>query len=183
MPINEIEIHPYLKQGQLTNSKSLILGSFPVYECTDPDTLPKQKIRKSNNAFRYFYGSSKSSFWSLYSKYIDSTVNFNPNSISKSLLQNNISISDTIISCYRKMQSSSDKDLIEKIWNKTEIQNLLQSGTTKILCTSKGVMLDLQNKIISTKNSPIGYCDKKLSEDFHIEFIKDFLIVRNLTHN
>jgi hypothetical protein len=35
MPIGEIEIHPYLEMGQIPNSRKLILGSFPVYECTN----------------------------------------------------------------------------------------------------------------------------------------------------
>jgi hypothetical protein len=37
MPIGEIETHPYLEKGKINGESKLILGSFPVYECTDED--------------------------------------------------------------------------------------------------------------------------------------------------
>ena len=32
------EDHPYLELGRIPGAKSMVLGSFPVYACTNPDT-------------------------------------------------------------------------------------------------------------------------------------------------
>jgi hypothetical protein len=37
--MNKKEIHPYLNEGNIKGSTKLILGSFPVYACTDPDNI------------------------------------------------------------------------------------------------------------------------------------------------
>ena len=47
MPIGEIETHPYLQQGHINGATKLILGSFPVYECTDQDSQLKRQNRQN----------------------------------------------------------------------------------------------------------------------------------------
>jgi hypothetical protein len=66
MPIGEIETHPYLHQGQINRATKLILGSFPVYECTNQDNLIKQENRHDEGTVRFFYGSIDSKFWQFY---------------------------------------------------------------------------------------------------------------------
>ncbi|MBK9488867.1 MAG: hypothetical protein IPO07_08755 [Haliscomenobacter sp.] len=46
MPQLQQEQHPYLEQGKVTGARSLVLGSFPVYECTNPDNEDKQFRRQ-----------------------------------------------------------------------------------------------------------------------------------------
>ncbi len=52
MPIGETETHPYLEQGQINGSTKLILRSFPVYECTNPDNQIKQQNRQNERPQR-----------------------------------------------------------------------------------------------------------------------------------
>ena len=92
MPIGETETHPYLEQGQINGSTKLILGSFPVYECTNPDNQIKQQNRQNEGTVRFFYGSVDSSLWGLYRDNIDTQIVLptNPDIIIQSLVQNKI---------------------------------------------------------------------------------------------
>jgi hypothetical protein len=150
MPIGEIETHPYLAQGQIANAGKLILGSFPVYECTDPDNHLKEQNRNNEGTVRFFYGSIDSSFWSLYSTYVDNNVQLppDPNAIVQSLTLRQIAIADNIISCQRHLYSSEDTKLVQKTWNRAGIRMLINNGVSKILCTSKGVLCDFEVKIM-----------------------------------
>jgi hypothetical protein len=65
------EIHPYLNEGNIKGSTKLILGSFPVYACTEPDNAEKLAIRNTEGTVRFFYGSCKSRFWGLYHQFVD----------------------------------------------------------------------------------------------------------------
>lgn len=153
-----METHPYLVQGQIPNATKMILGSFPVYECTDPDNQIKQQNRNNEGTVRFFYGSIDSSFWSLYATHIDNNIQLppNPNAILQSLTQKQIAIADNIISCQRLEFSSEDAKLIKKRWNRQNVRALIQNGVTKILCTSKGVLSDLQSKIICPAYNQFG---------------------------
>lgn len=188
MPIGEIETHPYLLQGQIHGATKLILGSFPVYECTDQDNHLKQQNRLNEGTVRFFYGSNRNSLWSMYSHYIDNSINhpWDSESILRSLRENHIAISDTIISCERYIYkkdtktgekilypfSSEDSALKNKIWNLEIITNLINNGVTKILCTSKGVLNDLENQIICNVDNPLGRKNNQLSFDFQSQFIQ-----------
>jgi hypothetical protein len=158
MPIGEIETHPYLQEGLINGATKLILGSFPVYECTNPDNELKLQNRQNEGTARFFYGIVDSTFWSLYAAHIDNNIQVppNPNAILLSLTQRQIAIADNIFSCQRHEFSSEDTKLVQKTWNRLEIINLLQNGVTKILCTSKGVLSDLQSKIICPAHSQFG---------------------------
>ena len=136
------ETHPFLKQGKIPNAKRLILGSFPVYSITLQDNVEKQKIRKSDGTVQFFYGSCRSSFWGLYHLYIDSGLHIpiTPKDALSSLVKNQIAMSDIIMECERNGKSALDKDLKKRIYNIEMMYEYLDSGVTKILCTSKGVM-------------------------------------------
>jgi hypothetical protein len=95
----------------------------------------------------------------------------NPNLIIQSLTQRQIAISDTIISCERHDFSSLDSKLIRKTYNINGIQTLINNGVRKILCTSKGVLNDLENKIICHGNLPFGQSNNLLGHIFQNNFI------------
>jgi hypothetical protein len=165
MPIGEIETPPYLQLGQINGATKLILDSFPVYECTNPDNQLKQQRRQNEGTVRFFYGSIDSRFWELYRDHIDNLINLppEPNLIMQSIAQRNIAIADTIISCQRHQYSSEDTKLIRRTPNREGVQALIQNGVTKILCASKGVLDTLEKKIICRRNNPFGQIDIELS--------------------
>lgn len=174
MPLGEIETHPYIKGGEITGSTKLILGSFPVYECTDNDNEIKRQNRQKKGTTRFFYGSYRSKFWLLYKDIIDQTILLppDPELILRSLTQRSIAISDTILSCQRHDYSSEDTKLIKRTYNITGIQTLIKNGVFKILCTSKGVLNDLEKQIIFKKKSPFGQIDNLAGCNFQDNFIK-----------
>ena len=187
MPIGEIEIHPYLHQGNIRGATKLILGSFPVYECTDQDNAIKQQNRLNEGTVRFFYGSNRNSLWSKYSLYVDNAIiqPWNADLILNSLRDNQIAVSDTIKSCERYIYktdkksglrilypfSSEDSALKNKTWNREGIQNLISGGVIKILCTSKAVLNDLEKQIICHGRNPIGRKDNQSSQLFQSQFI------------
>lgn len=189
MPIGEIETHPYIQQGQISGATKLILGSFPVYECTDPDNQQKQQNRLAEGTVRFFYGSARSGLWGLYRDNIDNSIVLppNPNLILQSLKQRQIAISDTIKKCeryiYKKNKktgeiilypfSSEDTALNVIEWNTSILTQLINNGITKIICTSKGVLNDLERQIICKGNNPLGHVDNQLSANFQAQFVTE----------
>lgn len=72
MPINELERHPFIDylDNEVESSKKysgLIIGSFPVYSCTDSldENLQvvEQRFIPEDVTMRFFYCSRKSNFW------------------------------------------------------------------------------------------------------------------------
>lgn len=189
MPREEIETHPYLQLGQILNATKLILGSFPVYECTNDDNPLKLQHRHREGTIRFFYGSNRNSLWSKYSMYIDETITqpLNIDNIIISLTRRGIAVSDTVISCeryaYKKNKqtgekilypySSGDNALHKRKWNKDIIKNLINKGTTKILCTSKGVLSDLEKKIICPAYNRLGNIHQQQSQTFQTNLINN----------
>ena len=166
------EIHPYLKDGNIKGATKLILGSFPVFACTNPDSREKLKIRNTAGTVQFFYGSCKNKFWGLYHQHIDSEVTVPVRKLValRSLQKNKIAISDTIVSCRRKGISSLDKDLFDRAYNVEMIHKMIQYGVSKILCTSKGVLKDLDRKILSGIDGVKR--DKDLTKEFSDIFLK-----------
>lgn len=173
MPIGEIETHPYLHQGQINGATKMILGSFPVYECTDQDNKIKQQNRQKEGTIRFFYGSIDSGLWGLYRDNIDNAIILppNPNLILPSLVKRQIAVSDTIISCERHEFSSEDSKLIRRTYNRQCIQTLILNGVRKIICTSKSVLKDLEKQIILQGNLPFGQVDNLAGCTFQDKFI------------
>jgi hypothetical protein len=167
------ETHPFLEFGKVPNATKLILGSFPVYSITLPDSEDKQRIRKSDGTVQFFYGSCHSSFWGLYHLYIDNglQIPIKPELAVQSLENNNISISDLISECKRNGKSASDKDLTKCVYNIEMLNEYLESGVTKILCTSKGVM-EMFHVHIVKKSKTIIYQESE-SKKWQSQFISD----------
>lgn len=187
MPQGEIETHPYLQQGKVIGAKKLILGSFPIYECTNDDNIIKQNKRKSEGTVRFFYGSNRSRLWTKYNSYIDILERpWNVDEIIESLEKKQIAISDLIKSCERYKSvldrrtntrilqpfSSADTALHNRAWNKDIIEEILKDGVVKILCTSKGVLNDLEKHIICDSRKPFGSINSVLSIGFQKEFVE-----------
>lgn len=151
------EIHPFLVLGKVPNSIKLILGSFPVYSITLPDSADKERIRKSDGTVPFFYGSCFSSFWGLYHLYIDNglQIPIKPELAIQSLKNNMISISDVISECKRNGKSALDKDLTKRVYNIEMLIEYLESGVNKILCTSKGVMEMFHDNVVKKSNTII----------------------------
>lgn len=151
------ETHPFLELGKVPNATKLILGSFPVYSITLPDSEDKQRIRKSDGTVPFFYGSCHSSFWGLYHLYIDNglQIPIKAELAIQSLKSNNISITDMISECKRNGKSALDSDLSERVYNIEMMNEFLNSGVTKILCTSKGVMEMFHERVVKKSKTII----------------------------
>jgi G:T/U-mismatch repair DNA glycosylase len=159
------ETHPFLHLGEIPNASRLILGSFPVYSITLPDNVEKQKIRKSDGTVQFFYGSCRSSFWGLYHLYIDSGLHIpiTPKDALLSLVKNQIAMSDMTIECEREGKSALDKDLKKRTYNIEMINQFLDSGVMKILCTSKGVM-EMFHEKVANKSKEFIYQESESSK-------------------
>lgn len=184
MPIGEIETHPYLELGHIAGANRLILGSFPVYECTNPDSDLKA-VRRNDGTVRFFYGSSRNRLWRLYGQYVDNQIftPWNSDSILQSLAERRTAISDVIRECERYSfkkdkrtgervidpYSSDDLALHNQVLNVDQIRTLLVSGVSKVLCTSKGVLSTLEARIISFQH--FGRVDDFESANFQSNFI------------
>ena len=171
--MNKKESHPYLDEGNINGATKLILGSFPVCACTDPDNEEKLRIRNIEGTVRFFYGSCRSRFWGLYHQYIDTDVivPVNKKIAIDSLKNHKIAISDTIKSCERKGTSALDTDLSNIEYNTEMIQEMIKSGVTKILCTSKGVLADLNKKMLLPL--PGIKFDEQLTNQFELKILRD----------
>ena len=162
-----METHPYLEQGEIKGATRLILGSFPVWQCTDPESEAKQQLRQQTGTFRFFYGSSRNALWKLYSEHIeqlpaDPTIE----EIIKSLNRNKIAISDVVMSAQRKEEKSAlDSHLRRKGWNKEQIDRMLNNGAGKVLCTSKGVLDWLESSVLCLARNPIAKKELTKSSD------------------
>jgi hypothetical protein len=130
MPLNELERHPYLdyfksmEKETLYFSNGMIIGSFPIYGCTDSIDknlqILSRRFTKSEVKMRFFYGSRKSDFW----KYVSSAfyesdptkANVNPRELHfkciEFLQRNNLVLTDVIYQTNRKDESSEDTSLM-----------------------------------------------------------------------
>lgn len=174
MPIGQKEEHPYLSLGAIPGATRLILGSFPVYDCTDPDSAEKRNNRAVKGAFSFFYGSAYSSFWELYGKFVDQTIHppYDPRTLCVSMATKAIAISDLIKSCERVGVSSADNDLRGRIWNNDGIKELISDGVCKILCTSKGVLSNLQTAILCKSSESFAKVDQEASLTLQANFLQ-----------
>lgn len=161
MPILEREEHPYLSRGESIKGKRMIVGTFPIYSITNPQTDIKKGMVKERGDRFIFYGSRSSSWWNWYKQYVDEELNIQDvGAIYSSLELNGIAISDVVKSCYRKEYSFQDNDLHSITWN-MELSKRIYSGIEKVVCTSKsdqGAMGWLRARILS----PSGF---RFSED------------------
>lgn len=138
MPIGEDETHPYLVLGAVRQATRLILGSFPVYECTHPENHKKRLLREQRSSIPFFYGSGSSAFWELYAKHVDPNIlpPYDPTVLQGNLVQHWTAMSDCIRSCQRIDYGAQDSELRGRSWNSAGIHQLINGGVRKILCTS-----------------------------------------------
>ena len=136
MPINELERHPFLKYidteiDQSANYKGLIIGSFPVYSCTDTVDnnldIIEQRFNPDDVTMRFFYCSKQSKFWEYCSSAFgeinpvnklnnetkkESIVNARQRTIDF-LNRNNLLIKDVIYQTNRKDYGDEDSNLLQ----------------------------------------------------------------------
>ena len=137
MPINQIEQHPFLAQGENIEGNRMVVGTFPIFSLTNPRTPRKNQLQLQGGHISFFYGSNANLFWAWYQQFIDPTVNIlSPQSIVESLQANDIAISDVISQCSRIKESFNDSDLRQKIWNRS-LAEIIEERIDKIICTSK----------------------------------------------
>ncbi|MDX1653506.1 MAG: hypothetical protein R3277_13490 [Brumimicrobium sp.] len=137
-----MEKHRFISPDKsiLTNPR-IILGSFPTWTVALPDSTAKKIKRTQNNDLLFFYGSSRNQLWKWYKNYVDKRVEIDQiDSIKSSLRDNNIGLSDMILSCERKNKSAADSDLTCRVYNDHFFLLPKKGETLKILCTSKGVL-------------------------------------------
>src|SRR5690554_2438378 len=121
-----IENHPF-NAFIPKSSEVLILGSFPGKEST-------QNKREND----WFYGANRNQFWKIIELVYDVKLN---NIVDKQNLFNKakIGITDIISSCGRANNDNSDKNLINKTYNKDIVNITINQQIKKILFTSKNV--------------------------------------------
>jgi len=145
MPVDEIEMHPFLwNQVDYTNLSKLskycklIVGTFPIYAITDSLPLENEgvqrKINWQNEAnFQYFYGSKKNHIWRLLSHaFQENTPNDTDEAISL-LNRNNLFMTDVVRSSFRVGYGSSDNDLVISTLNDELLDILNNSLNLKII--------------------------------------------------
>jgi hypothetical protein len=124
MPIGEIEQHPYLNYLiQFSNelninvniqniNEKIIIGTFPVYGCTDTiDNNGNIIASRNSERLRFFYGSNRSIFWDIFFQVFESDLPITRGNAMSLLLNNNFLISDVLERTSRLNESASDKDL------------------------------------------------------------------------
>lgn len=170
-----MEHHPRIDiSNPLIKESKIILGSFPTWSLTKPDTNQKRIDRSKNGDIKYFYGSSKNRFWTWYQKFVDASVlKEDLDSIQKSLSENSIGITDAIISCVRKDKSALDKHLTRRTYNHQFFKLPNTNETLKFLCTSKGVMNEMLLNKSFFKLYPHLKIDEEKSNYFQTQMINE----------
>ncbi|MGM0944510.1 MAG: hypothetical protein ACQEW9_04945 [Bacteroidota bacterium] len=131
----EEEVHPFIHLGEAIPGNKMVVGTFPVYTLTSPETAHKLAVRHANDV-HIFYGSHRSQFRSWYQTYVDPEVDiFDPDSLWNSWANNGIAISDVIISAFRN-GGANDNGLAVTEWN-LGLANIIEDRIDKIICTSK----------------------------------------------
>lgn len=149
MPINQLERHPYLNYREKLKNKNndytgLIIGSFPIYACTnildDNLNLIQENNFENQLRFRFFYGSIRSEFWDYIFKAFE---NDNPINIDNciNLLENNkLLISDVIFQTNRLNESAADSDL------------MINENINEFIADNLKLNIDILNIIDENKN-------------------------------
>lgn len=169
-----MEHHPRINISKFPlKEPRIILGSFPTWSLSFPDSPQKENERIKNKEMFFFYGSYKNRFWNWYHKFVDHNVSKkNIDLIQESMRENCIGITDMIVQCVRHKKSALDKDLRFREYNFEFIHLPKKNETLKILCTSKGVMNQMLLSKSFFKLFPTAFINKKESEIFEKQFIQ-----------
>lgn len=122
-----LEKHPF-KPFVPDECQILIIGSFPGKEST-------QRKKKDD----WYYGAKRNQFWTIIGKVYG--VSLVKKEQKKELFNTlRIGLTDVILSCERKENRNTDKNLIKRTYNIKTILEILDSyPIKKILFTGKGV--------------------------------------------
>lgn len=122
-----IEIHPFAPFVP-AYSKTLILGSFPGKEST--------QIKREDD---WFYCAKRNQFWKILQIVFNRDLTTTTDK-KKLFEENQIAITDILLSCERQNNLNSDENLINKTYNQKAISSILATKPIeRILFTSKGV--------------------------------------------
>ena len=134
-----IEKHPF-EAFVPEQCETLILGSFPGKQST--------RVKREND---WFYSANRNQFWKILELIYD--LNLDKKENKQNLFKKlKIGITDIIASCERKDDKNSDKNLINKEYNKEIAVILEKHPIKKILFTSKGVYFEFLENYDKPKN-------------------------------
>lgn len=138
--------HPY-KLFLAKNSKSIIVGSFPIAKFTN--TALRSEIKP--HEIDFFYGGEKNKLWPILSRVFDCELK-SKEQIQILLNNQQMSVGDIISSCRSKNNSAKDTDLYDITWN-TELANFIKNNDIrKIFFTSKWVQKNFTKEIFPEYN-------------------------------
>lgn len=179
MPINELEIHPYLNsindENYETNYfENLIIGTFPIYSITNtlnPDGTELTRFNDHNAFMRFYYGSKQNSFWKLFST---SLLTFNPTSLDQEnrtnaaislLIQNRFLITDIVFKTNRIDENSEDSELwVPSNDNFVNENRSLNTDIIRILNRNIGIKYLYFTSTVLNGNSPFGWFRELLGD-------------------
>ncbi|WP_417858128.1 hypothetical protein [Xanthomarina gelatinilytica] len=174
MPVNELEIHPYLEDinyqdFKVNHFENLIIGTFPVYSITDtltPEEEIEEHVLNENDAYMsFFYGSKKNSFWRLVTHGLGEQVNpidlpLEDRKVAAiNLLTNQkFLITDAVYKTNRKDEKAEDKYLWADTNNEYVLKNrTLNFGIEEILKNNKNIKYLYFTSTALTGKSPFGW--------------------------
>ena len=155
-------VHPF-EPFVSKNTKTLILGTFPGKNFTDPN--------KENDKEDWYYGNKRNEFWEL----IEYALCCKENSLRKIkekkevLKKHNIGITDIIKKAKRKADNNSDKNL--EVMETNDLNSLLDKykDIDTIVLTSKDMYTKFFKKYYVKTNDAILKQDKNKEQKTHEE--------------
>lgn len=155
-------VHPF-EPFVSKNTKTLILGTFPGKDFTDPN--------KENDKEDWYYGNKRNEFWEL----IEYALCCKENSLRKIkekkevLKKHNIGITDIIKKAKRKADNNSDKNL--EVMKTNDLNSLLDKykDIDTIVLTSKDMYTKFFKKYYVKTNDAILKQDKNKEQKTHEE--------------
>lgn len=128
----DLEYHPF---GSYIpkNVRFLVIGTFPGRQYSQ-----RASHENEADATAFSYG-GRNQFWRIMEKIYG--VELPTRAAKKELFDTlNIGLIDLIHACKRKNQSNMDSDLIEIVWNHTELVRIFKENRIeRTFCTGKGV--------------------------------------------
>lgn len=173
MPINELEVHPFLDsiddQAFGPNYfEGLIIGSFPVYAVTNsiyPNGFIEERFVADQANLNYFYGSNRNSFWRLISDVFESpnpAIDFPGNQRVQQaidlLVRNKLLISDSLFKTNREEFDAQDSALYKFSNDHFVNQNKsLNHGIVDLLQRNSNIKYLYFTSSVLTGSSPFGW--------------------------
>ena len=157
-------VHPF-EPFVSKNTKTLILGTFPGKDFTDPN--------KENDKEDWYYGTDRNEFWEL----IEYALGCKENSLKKMtrdekkevLKKHNIGITDIVKKAIRTENNNSDENL--EVMETNDLNSILDKykGIDTIVLTSKDMYTKFFKKYYVKTNDAILKQDKNKEQKTHEE--------------